>query len=151
FALLAALPVSCGLGVSGLDHPSSGSSSARSSSGSGMGGDVLPSAVSATSGMGGASSVSSSSSSGGRAGGMGGAGGGGTLPATWNSWDAQTDLGNPTNMFVPDTSGNIPATLTLYQSMALNDLTIDVPLDFFRPGALADNFSRVQDIWTIPG
>jgi len=141
-ALLAALPVSCGLNNSGL--PGDPSSSSAHSSGSGQGGNLFTSSMSATSGMGGASSSSSASSGSGGSGGAGGA-----LSVVWQSWDAQTDPLNPTQMFVPDTNNGNPATLILYQSMTLNDLAVNVYLPAFVTTPYPDATHDVENYWTL--
>src|SRR5690242_11005894 len=70
---------------------------------------------------------------------------GGGLPVVWNSWDAQTDLGNPTAMFVPDTNGQRQATIIPYLSVSLADLAVDATLAFFNAGPHPDAFNGVQD------
>ncbi len=108
-------------------------------------------ASSGTGGAGGASSTGSAgqggSTNGGQGGeaGAGGAGGaGGSAPIVWSSWDVVSDAGG-----ARVTAGNTTATIELYRSVSLTDLSVEATFDQFYVGPHPDGFNHVESYWAL--
>ncbi len=118
---------------------------------SGTGGAAASSAT-GTAGAGGASSTGSAgqggSTGGGGQGGEAGAGGagaaGGSVPIVWRSWEVVSDGGG-----ARVTGGGTTATIELYQSVSLTDLSIEAAFNQYHVGPHPDAFNHVETYWAL--
>ncbi|MBW2453593.1 MAG: hypothetical protein JRI68_03745 [Deltaproteobacteria bacterium] len=102
--------------------------------------------ASSSTGTAGAGGASSSSTSGQGGGGQGGgvAGAGGVAPILWSSWDVVSD-----DLGARVTAGGQTASVELYRSVSLTDLTVDAAFDQYHAGPHPEAFNQLETYWAF--
>lgn len=148
-ALLAAALLShtCGCGQVFVTGETTGAeTTATGGSGTASTSSVAPGAGGGSQGPGGGSANGGSTGQGGAGQGGSASGGGGPVPlGRWRSWDFDPNLSGAPRVL--DSVGAQHVTVTLYQSLALDDFGIDASLDSPVAGVHPQAFMNAEDFW----